>query len=82
MEEFEQHLLAGEWVSQGGMDFARGALGASRRSATGPVSLPRPRCILGKVPGLKNAREGAEMHRDCQMRREGARRRSEGAGRH
>ena len=26
MEEFEQHLLAGEWVSQGGMDFARGAL--------------------------------------------------------
>ena len=26
MEEFEQHLLAGEWVSQGGIDFARGAL--------------------------------------------------------
>ena len=26
MEEFEQHLLAGEWVSSGGMDFARGAL--------------------------------------------------------
>ncbi len=26
LEEFEQHLLAGEWVSQGGMDFARGAL--------------------------------------------------------
>ena len=26
MEEFETHLLAGEWVSQGGMDFARGAL--------------------------------------------------------
>ncbi len=26
MEEFEQHLLAGEWVSTGGMDFARGAL--------------------------------------------------------
>ena len=23
---FEQHLLAGEWVSQGGIDFARGAL--------------------------------------------------------
>ena len=26
MEEFEQHLLAGERVSSGGMDFARGAL--------------------------------------------------------
>ena len=26
LEEFEQHLLAGEWMSQGGMDFARGAL--------------------------------------------------------
>jgi flagellar motor switch protein FliG len=26
LEEFEQHLLAGEWVAQGGMDFARGAL--------------------------------------------------------
>ena len=26
LDEFEQHLLAGEWVSQGGMDFARGAL--------------------------------------------------------
>ena len=26
MEEFETHLLAGEWVAQGGMDFARGAL--------------------------------------------------------
>ena len=26
LEAFEQHLLAGEWVSQGGMDFARGAL--------------------------------------------------------
>ena len=25
-EEFEQHLLAGEWVSQGGADFARAAL--------------------------------------------------------
>ena len=26
LEEFEQHLLAGEWVSQGGIDFARSAL--------------------------------------------------------
>ena len=26
LENFEQHLMAGEWVSQGGMDFARGAL--------------------------------------------------------
>ncbi|MBT6150219.1 MAG: hypothetical protein HOH74_32555, partial [Gemmatimonadetes bacterium] len=26
MEEFETHLMAGEWVAQGGMDFARGAL--------------------------------------------------------
>ena len=26
LEEFEQHLLAGEWVSQGGIDFARTAL--------------------------------------------------------
>ena len=26
LEEFEQHLIAGEWVSQGGIDFARQAL--------------------------------------------------------
>jgi len=26
LEEFEQHLLAGEWISQGGADFARGVL--------------------------------------------------------
>ncbi|MCC7261580.1 MAG: flagellar motor switch protein FliG, partial [Candidatus Latescibacteria bacterium] len=26
LEEFEQHLIAGSWVSQGGMDFARQAL--------------------------------------------------------
>jgi flagellar motor switch protein FliG len=26
LEEFEQHLMAGAWISQGGMDFARGAL--------------------------------------------------------
>ena len=26
LQSFEQHLLAGAWVSQGGMDFARGAL--------------------------------------------------------
>jgi flagellar motor switch protein FliG len=26
LEDFEQHLLAGEWVSQGGLDFAREAL--------------------------------------------------------
>ncbi|MFH1569265.1 MAG: flagellar motor switch protein FliG, partial [Gemmatimonadota bacterium] len=26
LQEFENSLLAGEWVSQGGMDFARGAL--------------------------------------------------------
>ncbi|MCC7263998.1 MAG: flagellar motor switch protein FliG [Candidatus Latescibacteria bacterium] len=26
LDEFEQHLLAGSWVSQGGMDFARQAL--------------------------------------------------------
>ncbi len=26
LEEFEQHLLAGEWVNQGGVDFARAAL--------------------------------------------------------
>ena len=26
LAEFEQHLIAGEWISQGGMDFARGAL--------------------------------------------------------
>jgi len=26
LEEFEQHLLAGEWASQGGADFARAAL--------------------------------------------------------
>ena len=26
LEEFEQHLMAGEWISQGGMEFARAAL--------------------------------------------------------
>ena len=26
LEEFEQHLMAGEWIAQGGMDFARAAL--------------------------------------------------------
>ena len=26
IEEFEQHLMAGEWIAQGGMDFARAAL--------------------------------------------------------
>jgi flagellar motor switch protein FliG len=26
LEEFEQHLMAGEWVSTGGIDYARGAL--------------------------------------------------------
>ena len=26
LDEFEQHLLAGEWVNQGGVDFARAAL--------------------------------------------------------
>ena len=26
LEEFEQHLMAGEWIAQGGIDFARAAL--------------------------------------------------------
>ena len=26
LEEFEQHIMAGEWISQGGLDFARQAL--------------------------------------------------------
>ena len=26
LEDFEQHLMAGEWISQGGIDFARAAL--------------------------------------------------------
>ena len=26
LEDFEQHLMAGEWISQGGIDFARSAL--------------------------------------------------------
>ena len=26
LEEFEQHLTAGEWIAQGGIDFARAAL--------------------------------------------------------
>ncbi|MDP7491159.1 MAG: hypothetical protein QGG10_11690, partial [Arenicellales bacterium] len=26
LDEFEQHLMAGEWIAQGGMDFARSAL--------------------------------------------------------
>ena len=42
MEEFEQHLLAGAWISQGGVDFARGAL----ERAVGPH---KAREILDRV---------------------------------
>ena len=42
LEEFEQHLLAGEWVNQGGVDFARTAL----ERAVGPR---RAQEILNKV---------------------------------
>ena len=42
LEEFEQHLLAGEWVNQGGVDFARTAL----ERAVGPR---RTQEILSKV---------------------------------
>ena len=42
LEEFEQHLLAGEWVNQGGVDFARTAL----ERAVGPR---RAQEILSKV---------------------------------
>ena len=42
LEEFEQHMLAGAWVSQGGMDFARQAL----ERAVGP---PRAQEILDRV---------------------------------
>ena len=42
LEEFEQHLMAGEWVSQGGIDFARGAL----ERAVGPRKAQE---ILGRV---------------------------------
>ena len=42
LEEFEQHLLAGEWVNQGGEDFARAAL----ERAVGPQ---RAEEILNKI---------------------------------
>lgn len=42
LEEFEQHLLAGEWVNQGGVEFARTAL----ERAVGPR---RTQEILNKV---------------------------------
>ena len=42
LEEFEHHLLAGEWVNQGGVDFARTAL----ERAVGPR---RAQEILNKV---------------------------------
>ena len=33
LADFEQHLLAGEYMSQGGVDFARGALERARGAA-------------------------------------------------
>ena len=45
MAEFEEHMLAGAWVSQGGIDFARGAL----ERAVGPR---RAQEILDRVASL------------------------------
>ena len=48
LEEFEQHLLAGEWVSQGGVDFARQAL----ERAVGPR---RAQEILDRINSNTNS---------------------------
>ncbi len=48
LEEFEQHLLAGEWVNQGGTDFARAAL----ERAVGPR---RAQEILDRVTSNTNS---------------------------
>lgn len=48
LEEFEQHLLAGEWVNQGGVDFARAAL----ERAVGPR---RAQEILDRVTTNTNS---------------------------
>ena len=48
LEEFEQHLLAGEWVSQGGFDFARAAL----ERAVGPR---RAQEILDRINSNTNS---------------------------
>jgi flagellar motor switch protein FliG len=52
LEEFEQHLMAGEWVSQGGADFARAAL----ERAVGPRKAQE---ILDRV--LTNVSSGFYM---------------------
>ena len=56
LEEFEQHLIAGEWVSQGGIDFARQAL----ERAVGSRSC---RCTPGA--GSRAARARGTHNRTC-----------------
>ena len=41
LEEFEQHMMAGNWVSQGGLDFARQALERARGPARAKEILDR-----------------------------------------
>ena len=52
LEEFEQHLLAGEWVSQGGLDFARAAL----ERAVGPSKAQGRLAISDHPPVIGTAR--------------------------
>ena len=51
LEEFEQHLTTGEWVSQGGVDFARSALerAVGPRRAQEILSALRPKCPLVSI---------------------------------
>ena len=51
LEEFRQHLIAGQWVAQGGMDFARGSL----ERAVGPQKAEEilNRVAAGVSPGFE-----------------------------
>jgi flagellar motor switch protein FliG len=40
LEEFEQHIMAGEWISQGGLDFARQICSAATKTSAVPRSSP------------------------------------------
>ena len=62
LEEFEHHLMAGEWVSQGGIDFARVALERAvgrkpRRSSNGsPPASPRASTCSRMWPPIRSLR--------------------------
>ena len=55
LEEFEQHLIAGEWVSQGGIDFARqpsnapSAPAGPRKYSTESIAIPTPASTCSKT---------------------------------